>query len=99
MGEQFNFTVGGQGFSISREEIERKTEGVRPEQISPVLRDGQPKDYPVKQALEVSAGLLRSGFTTQDAIRVLRNSDYLCVRMVSDEFLRVHWGRIGSKCE
>jgi len=33
MGEQFNFTVGGQGFSISREEIERKLKGVRPEQI------------------------------------------------------------------
>jgi hypothetical protein len=72
MGEQFNFTVGGQGFSISREEIERKLKGVRPEQIRQYYVTVNRKDYPVKQALEVSAGLLRSGFTTQDAIRVLR---------------------------
>ncbi|HKM79691.1 MAG TPA: hypothetical protein VJY15_01830 [Candidatus Acidoferrum sp.] len=72
MGEQFNFTVGGQGFSISRDEIERKLKGVRPEQIRQYYVTVNGKDYPVKQALEISAGLLRSGFTTQDAIRVLR---------------------------
>lgn len=72
MGEKFNFTVGGQSFSISREEIERRLKGVQPEQIRQYCVTVNGKDYPVKQALEVSAGLLRSGFTTQDAIRILR---------------------------
>jgi hypothetical protein len=72
MGEQFSFTVGGQGFSISRDEIERKLKGVRPESIRQYYVTVNGRDYPVKQAVEVSVGLLRSGFTTQDAIRVLR---------------------------
>ena len=72
MGEQFSFTVGGRGFSISRDEIERKLKGVQPEPIRQYYVTVNGKDYPVKQALELAAGLLRSGFTTQDAIRVLR---------------------------
>ncbi len=72
MSAQFNFTVGGKAFSISREEIERKLKGVQPEPIRQYYVTVNGRDYPVKQAVEVSAGLLRSGFTTQDAIRILR---------------------------
>jgi hypothetical protein len=73
MGEyQFHFTVGGMRVSTSREEIERKLKGVQPERIHQCYVTINGKDYPVKQPLEVMAGLLRSGFTTQDAIRVLR---------------------------
>jgi len=72
MGEQMNFVVGGRSFSISRDEIERKLKGVQPEPIRQYYVTVNGKDYPVKQALELAAGLLRSGFTTQDAIRVLR---------------------------
>jgi hypothetical protein len=69
---QLNFTVGGKAFSISRDEIERKLKGVQPEPIRQYCVTVNGRDYPVKQAVEVSAGLLRSGFTTQDAIRILR---------------------------
>ncbi len=72
MAEKFTFTVGGKKFSISRDDIERKLKGVPPEQIRQYYVTIDGKDYPVKQALEAAAGLLRSGFTTQDAIRVLR---------------------------
>jgi len=72
MGEQMSFVVGGKSFSISRDEIERKLKGVQPEPIRQYYVTVNGKDYPVKQALELAAGLLRSGFTTQDAIRVLR---------------------------
>lgn len=72
LGGQFNFTVGGKAFALSREEIERKLKGVQPEPIHQYYVTVNEKDYPVKQAVEVSAGLLRCGFTTQDAIRVLR---------------------------
>jgi len=69
---QFNFTVGGKAFSIGRQEVERKLKGVQPEPIRQYCVTVNGWDYPVKQAIEVSVGLLRSGFTTQDAIRVLR---------------------------
>lgn len=72
MSPQFNFTVGGKAFSISREEVERKLKGVQPEPIRQYCVAVNGRDYPVKQAVEVSVGLLRSGFTTQDAIRILR---------------------------
>jgi hypothetical protein len=72
MGEPYDFTVGGQSFSINRDEIERKLRGVQPEPIHQYYVTVNGNDYPVKQALEVAVGLLRSGFTTQDAIRVLR---------------------------
>ncbi len=72
MSERFNFTVGGRRFSVSRDEIERKLKGVQPEQIRQYYVTVNSRDYPVKQAVEVAVGLLRSGFTTQDAIRVLR---------------------------
>ncbi len=72
MSEELTFVVGGKRFSISRDDIERKLKGVQPEQIRQYYVTVNGKDYPVKQALELAGGLLRSGFTTQDAIRVLR---------------------------
>lgn len=72
MAVRLSFTVGGSGFSLSREEIERKLKGACPEQIRQYYVIVNDEEFPVKQVLEASAGLLRSGFTTQDAIRVLR---------------------------
>ncbi len=72
MNSQFNFTVGGKAFAVSRDEIERKLKGVQPEPIRQYYVTVNGRDYPVKQAVEVYTGLLRSGFTTQDAIRILR---------------------------
>ena len=75
MADQFSFTVGGRSFSISRNEIERKLKGVQPEPIRQYCVTINGREYPMKQAVEVSVGLLRSGFTTQDAIRILRKFD------------------------
>lgn len=72
MGRRETFTVGGKAFSISREEVERKLRGIQPEPIRQYYAVINEVDYPVKQATEIAAGLLRSGFSTQDAIRVLR---------------------------
>lgn len=72
MSQQETFTVGGKTFSISREEVERRLKAVQPEPIHQYYVTVNGRDYPVKQAVEVAAGLLRSGFTTQDAIRILR---------------------------
>ena len=67
-----SFTVGGEEISLSREEVERKLKAVEPEEIRKVFVEVSGKRFPIKQALVVSAGLMRSGFTTQDAIRVFR---------------------------
>lgn len=69
---KYSFTIGGEEFSLSAEDVERKLKGVEPEQIQQVYAEISGKRYPVKQALAVSAGLIRSGFTTQMAVRVLR---------------------------
>ncbi len=75
MSQLETFTVGGKTFSISREDLERKLKGVQPEPIHQYYVTVNGRDYPVKQVVEVAAGLLRSGFTTQDAIRILRKFD------------------------
>lgn len=72
MSDRYNFIVGGTGFSLSQEEIERKLKGVQPEEIRQYFVTVSGRNFPVKQAVEVATGLLRSGFTTQDAIRILR---------------------------
>lgn len=72
MSQQETFTVGGKTFSINREEVERKLKGIQPEPIRQYYVTINGRDYPVKHAVEVAAGLLRAGFTTQDAIRILR---------------------------
>lgn len=69
---KITFTIGGQEFSLSAEDVEKKLKGVQPEEIQKVFVEVGGKRYPVKQALGVAAGLIRSGFTTQDALRILR---------------------------
>ena len=56
MSQRHSFTIGGAEFSLTREEVERKLRNVKAESVR----------------LAVAAGLLRSGFTTQDAVRVFR---------------------------
>jgi hypothetical protein len=70
--QRHSFTIGGVEFSLSKEEVERKLRNVEAESVRQVYVEVNATKYPVKQALAVSAGLLRSGFTTQDAVRVFR---------------------------
>jgi len=72
MAEVFRFTIGGQAFSLSREQVEAKLKDVKPEQVRQVYVEVHKKKYPVKQALGEAVGLIRSSFTTQDAVRVFR---------------------------
>lgn len=72
MPNKYSFTIGGEEFSLSAEDVERKLKGVEPEEVQQVYVEVSGRRYPVKQALGVSAGLIRSGFTTQMAVRVLR---------------------------
>jgi hypothetical protein len=76
MGEKYGFTIGGQAFSLSREEVEAKLKSVEPEQIRRVYVEVNKKKYPVKQALAEVLGFMRSTFATQDAVRVFRRLSF-----------------------
>ncbi len=67
-----DFTIGGETFSLEAKDVEKKLKGVEPEAIQQVYVVVSGVRYPVKQALAVSAGLIRAGFTTHQAFRVLR---------------------------
>jgi hypothetical protein len=66
------FTIGGEKLSLEAEDVERKLKGVEPEAIQKLYVIVNGTRYPVKQALAASAGLIRAGFTTHQAFRVLR---------------------------
>lgn len=72
MSRRYSFTIGGVEVSLTKEEVERKLRNVEAESVRQVYVEVNDMKYPVKQALAVAAGLLRSGFTTQDAVRVFR---------------------------
>ena len=66
------FTVGGEEFSLEKKDVERKLRGVAPEPIQKIFVIVNGAKYPVKQALALSAGMIRAGFTTQYAFRIFR---------------------------
>ena len=66
------FVIGGQEFSLSADDVERRLKGVEPEKVRKVFVEVSGKRFPIKQALAVAALQIRSGFTTQDALRIFR---------------------------
>ena len=66
------FTLGGADIALSRAQIENRLADVEPEPLKQVFVVVGARKFPVKQALAVGAGIVRSGFTTQDALRILR---------------------------
>ena len=70
------FTIGGEQFSLDHKEVERKLKGVKPEPIQKLYVIVNGTKYPVKQALAVSANMIRAGFTTQYAFRIFRKLNF-----------------------
>lgn len=66
------FTIGGIELDLAREQIEERLSRVEPEELKQVFVVVGGRRFPVKQALALGAGIVRSGFTTQDALRILR---------------------------
>jgi hypothetical protein len=66
------FTVGGEEFSLEKKDVERKLKGIAPEPIQKLFVIVNGTKFPVKQALALSSGLIRAGFTTQYAFRIFR---------------------------
>jgi hypothetical protein len=77
MAQKQHFRVGGQDFELSREDVQESLRTLKAQPVRKVYIQAWNKKFPVKQALAESVpGLIRSGFTTQDAVRVLRAVGY-----------------------
>lgn len=72
------FKLNGQDYELTDDEIRLATQKAeRVEEIRKTWVKIGHRKFPVKQALHlVLPGLMRSGFTTQDAIRILRRFDF-----------------------
>jgi hypothetical protein len=68
---QIAFKIGGVEFVLSREDVERKLQGIKPEDVRDfVVLLGNGTRFPVKQALAEVTGLLRGDFDTPTARNV-----------------------------
>ncbi len=72
MSHKEHFTVAGRKFALDKERVEGRLKTIKPQPIDLVYVHVGQKDFPVKQALAESVpGLIKSQFTTQDAVRVM----------------------------
>jgi hypothetical protein len=77
MSKKQHFRVGGQDFELSKEDVQESLGTRKAQPVRKVYIKAWNKKFPVKQALAESVpGMIRSGFTTQDAVRVLRALGY-----------------------
>lgn len=73
MPSRHHFRVGGHEFALSKNDVEIRLGTREPEAIRKIFVTVNGRRYPVKQALEaVEPELMRSGFTSSEAIRVFR---------------------------
>jgi hypothetical protein len=66
-----HFTVAGRKFALDKETVKHKLATIKAQPIDLVYVRVGGKKFPVKQALAEVSGLIKSQFTTQDAVRVL----------------------------
>jgi hypothetical protein len=77
--------VGGRSFDFSKEDIEWRMKGVRPEPIREHLVELLDTVYPPKQVLATVTGWDRTSFTTMEAQRVLTRVGFVCRRASEDD--------------
>ena len=65
------FTIGGKTYSITADDIIRSLKDKEPEAIRNYYVEIANKRFPIKQVLYETLGLMKIGFTSMDAYRVL----------------------------
>jgi len=70
------FTLRGNIYNLTRQDVEKAMNGVPPEQIIKYYVEVNSEKYPPKQVLAKSLGLGRVEFTTMDASNILRRLDF-----------------------
>jgi hypothetical protein len=72
MSQKQHFRVAGQDFQLSKEDVHDMLKTLKAQPVRKVFIKAWNKEFPVKQVLyEAVPGLIRSGFTTEAAVRVL----------------------------
>jgi hypothetical protein len=71
MSQKERFRVAGREFDLDKEMVEHKLLAMKAQPIDLVYVRVGKKDFPVKQALAKATVMIKSQFTTQDAVRVL----------------------------
>ncbi|MFB0562926.1 MAG: hypothetical protein ACETWM_17145 [Candidatus Lokiarchaeia archaeon] len=66
------FTLRGNIYNLTRQDVEKAMNGVSPEQINKYYIEVNGEKYPPKQVLAESLGLGRVEFTTMDASNIFR---------------------------
>ena len=74
------FTVGGESYEITPEQVVRALKGVEPEPIVKHLVEIEGSVYPPKQVFGRVTGRDRMSFTTYEAQRVLSRLGFVCRR-------------------
>lgn len=72
------FTVGGEEYDLTPEQVERRMRGVEPEEIRKHVVELLGTVYPPKQVFAAVTGRSRASFTTMEAQRVLTRLGYRC---------------------
>ena len=84
-------TVGGRSLDLTRQEVEQRMHGHRPESIREHLVEMLETVYPPKQVLATVTGWDRTSFTTMEAQRVLTKIGFVCRRAGSDQTGQAAW--------
>ncbi len=72
MSQKYHFTVAGHEFDLSWDEVHEMLRTLKAQPVRKVYIKSWNKKFPVKQVLhEAVKGLIRTGFTTEAAVRVL----------------------------
>ena len=75
---KYHFKVSAYEFDLSKEEVEHRLRNVEPEEVRKLFVTVSRRRYPVKQALSaVKPNLLRSAFTSSEAIRVFKKLGFV----------------------
>ena len=71
MSHKQQFTVSGHKIVLDKDTVENKLATMKAQPINLVYVRVGGRKFPVKQAFAEATGLIKSQFTTQDAVRVL----------------------------
>ena len=70
------FTIGGKSYTITAYDIISAMKDKEPEAIRNYYVEIENKRFPIKQVLSETLGLVKIGFTSMDAYRVLVKLDF-----------------------
>ncbi|MFY9681965.1 MAG: hypothetical protein WA416_10665 [Candidatus Sulfotelmatobacter sp.] len=85
MSQKEHFTVAGHKVTLDKETVEHKLATIKAEPINEIYVRVGKKRFPVNQVFAEAAGLIKSQFTTRDAVRVLEGVGFKAKRKKKKE--------------